>query len=222
MNIHKLKYLKYKKRYLDIKYGSGLTNNQSLAKYLFDLMKKYSINNTEYAVVAGYAVAQITGRRVTDLDVFVSKKAYGKLLENAATIASKEKNILMISEAEISKTPRLFILSDYGEIEFFEREDTGFPSVTFSLNNLKKNKMLKYDEFGNPYLNTDATILYYSDVRVNELEQFIIGDNYIISEQRLYKNISHLHEIYEKIKTESLKHKIDMLLRLYYTHAFRV
>jgi hypothetical protein len=130
-------------------FGSNLTNNQLLAQYLANLMKKHEIDNTNYV-----SVAQITGRSVTDLDVFLSKKAYN-ILSNELIIQeplNPEKDTLISGLAEISKTPRLFIDTNYGEIEFFERENTGFPSEYFSLNNLKKNRMLDNDESAFNYI----------------------------------------------------------------------
>ena len=133
------KYLKYKQKYLALKttLTGGENNNKKLAKYLSDFMKKHKIDNSQYAIIAGYCVAKITDRQVTDLDVISSKKAYLILTDSIG-----QESPLSIGSAEISKTPRLFMDSPYGQIEFFEREDKGFPSVEFSLKNLQKNKML--------------------------------------------------------------------------------
>ncbi len=193
--------------------GANLTNNQKLAKYLSDFMKEHDITSDDYAIIAGYAVAQITGRVVTDLDVILSKDAYKKLLGSVSPESSPDEDSLSIGSAEITKTPRLFINSPFGEIEFFEREDTGFPSIIFSLRNLQENKMLEYDEFGNPYLNTEATILHYSEVEKID-GKLILGDGHEITPKRLQKNIKHLESINEKINSVKLTEKIESLRKL--------
>ena len=200
------KYLKYKNKYLMTKMVLFGGNNQQFAKYLADFMKEHSIANNQYAIIAGYAVAQITGRKVTDLDVIANKKGYKQLTD----LANDPKSVVSIGTAEITKTPKLFINSPFGEIEFFEREDTGFPSIDFSLKNLHKNSMLDHDEFGNPYLNVDATIKYYSNVKKVD-NKLIIGDGHPITTERLQKIISHLKLINEKIKSDKLTKIIKKL-----------
>ena len=193
------KYMKYKIKYLNIKGGN---NNKLFAQHLANFMKENNISNKDYAIIAGYCVAQLTKRSVTDLDVIVSKDAYEKLSE-----------VLLHGSAEITKTNKLFLETPYGEIEFFERENTGFPSKQFSLTNLQKNNMLNYDDFNNPYLNTKATILHYSDVKKINGKLFI-GDNHEISQERLRKNISHLTAINNIIKDTELTEKIKYLEEL--------
>jgi len=199
MKSYRHQYLKYKRKYLSMKGG----NNKLFAEYLANFMKEHDIANTQYAIIAGYCVARITGRIVTDLDVIISKDAYNKLSD---AIDSSE-------SAAISKTPKLSLETQYGEIEFFERENTGFPSNTFSLKNLHKNKMLDYDEFDNPFLNTQATILHYADVK-KVGDKLILGEGHEITPERLKKNISHLTLINNIINDKELDRTIKSLQNL--------
>lgn len=202
MNLHK--YNKYKSKYLLLKGG----NNQKFAEYLATFMKKHHVNNTDYAIIAGYAVGQITGRVVTDLDVIVNKKAYA-ILSNI----TDNKN-LHESTTAISNTKKVQLDTEFGEIEFFERENTGFPSDAFSLTNLHKNDMLSYDKFGNPYLNEMATIEHYANIK-KDGDKYILGD-YNVNKERVEKNINHLTAIYNvnKKKTDDLAKKIEFLKEL--------
>jgi len=174
-------------------------NNKLFAQFLANFMKEQNIDNSQYALIAGYCVAQIVERNVTDLDVIVTEEAYKKL----SLVLSK-------GTTEISKTSKLKLDTEYGEIEFFEREKHGFPSDEFSLDNLHKNNMLVNDEFDNPYLNREATINHYADVK----KVFILGDKHEITKERLEKNISHLEKIYNVSPSNDLNEKINKLKSL--------
>ena len=204
-NKYKYKYIKYKTKYLNL--IGGVQSNKDFAQYLADFMKQSGITNENYAIIAGYCVAQITERIVTDLDVIVSNDAYNKLLDIVNTNTNKD---LQHGVTSISKTEKISLNTPHGEIEFFGRETTGFPSDEFSLRNLQKNKMLDYDTFNNPYLNTDTVIKIYSDVKKinNEL---ILGDGHKINIERLQKNIKHLNEINQILKRDDIIDKINYL-----------
>jgi len=170
-------------------------------------MARHSIPNSEYVIMAGYGVGQITGRQVTDLDVITSELAYNKL--KAINDAR-----LKISVTELSQTEKIVMDTPYGEIEFFEREMTGFPSNAYSLRNLQTQNRLAYDEFLNPYVDAQTTIEHYAEVRI-EGKQIIFGDGYIIKKERLEKNISHLKSIRDTMRDmESLDSRIARLEQL--------
>lgn len=181
------------------------TNNELFAEYLSSFMMLHGILQKEYALIAGFCSAQITGLPCTDLDVILSKQAYAILSQSDETIKSV---------AEITKTPKLYIITPYGEIEFFEREHTGFPSATFSLTNLQNEHMLEYDIFGNPYLNRNAIVLHYSDVRM-ENTKLIIGEGHEITRDRLLKNIRRLERINAIEHDDFTKENIEKLYLLY-------
>ena len=184
-------------------------HNSHFAKLLSEYMAQHNISSSQYAITAGYCVGQITGRQVTDLDVILSKVAYIKLK------ASNDPR-LCNSITEISKTEKITMLTTYGEIEFFEREDTGFPSDTYSLKNMLENKMLDCDEFGNPYMNVRATIEHYAEIECGRDGELVFGGNYIITKDRLEKNIQHLKGIREKMvePSEYLDEQITRLGKL--------
>ena len=205
MQDYRYKYLKYKSKYLNLRDHQRGGTNEQFAEYLSNFMKDNQIPNTDYAVIAGYCVARITGRSVTDLDVIVSDRAFEKLLNS-------NDPTLVRDTSKISKTPKLLKSTPHGEIEFFGREHTGFPSNEYSLTNLKKNNMLDLDEFNNPYLNTRATIQHYADVK-KENGKFILGDGFVITQARLEKNISHLMLINNVIHSNELLEKIKSLQR---------
>ena len=190
-------------------------HNQGFAKLLSDFMTHHNIGPSDYAIMAGYGVGQITGRQVTDLDVVLSGLAYNKL-------KSINDERLKISITDLSRTEKIMMDTPYGEIEFFEREITGFPSNAYSLRNLQAHNRLAYDEFMNPYVDAQTTIEHYAEVRL-EGKHIIFGDGYIIQKERLEKNISHLKSIRDTMRymehtelTELLNSRIARLEKLLY------
>ena len=204
--MYRHRHLKFKIKYHNLNGILGGGNNKintEFAETLANFMKDNLIGSNDYAIISGYCVGRITGRKATDLDVIVNKEAFNKLKLN--------KNI-QIKLSEISKTESLKLNTDFGEIEFFEREDKGFPSDTYSLDNLKKNKMLDIDEHGNSYLNEASTIQIYSDVKKVDGKLYL-GDHKI-NIDRLKKNISHLELINNYIKSDDIIKKIEELKKL--------
>lgn len=169
-------------------YKNKVSKNDLLALILNFIIKDARITRDDYAVIASYGMRDF--REVGDLDVIVSIRGYQMI---------KDLGYINVGEAKISKTERLFIefpsIDEDAEIEFFEREDEGFPNNDFSLTNLKKNKYLKLDFVGNPYLNTIALVNIYSVVEIRDGK--IYNGNYEIDINRLNKNISHLRKILE-------------------------
>ena len=188
-----------------------ITIAKLLAQRLKILMEEHEIPKIEYAIIAGYGLKDY--REISDLDVILSKSAYTKLKRN------RKNNGIKIGSAGISKDEKLYLnvpeidalnLKSIVEIEFFEREQTGFPSEEFSLRNLQKNGGLIEDEYENPYLSLETLVKYYT-VHQDNKGKLWNGD-YEINKERLEKNLSHLKLLYQNLPNiNDLKSIIDKM-----------
>ncbi len=191
-----------------------ITKSQLLAQKLRIVIEEHEIQNTEYAIIAGYCLKDY--RDVNDLDVILSKSAYIKLKRN------RKQNGIKIGSAGISNDEKLYLkvpeidllnLESIVEIEFFERELTGFPSKEFSLRNLQNTDSLIEDEYGNPYLNPKTLVKYYT-VRKDNKGKFWNGDHEI-KKERLEKNLGHLKLLFENVPNlKDLKSTIEQMEKL--------
>lgn len=182
--------------------------NAEFVKQLKTLaVHKLKISQSEYIIGFGYPVRRITGEVCDDLDVICSGKAWGILCQAAA----EGKYELKIGKTKISDTNKILAQTNYGEIEFFDRSDTGFPTDYFSFQNITQNNRYETDEYGNRCFDLETTIKLYSCV--NKVgEAYVLGGKHTISRARLEKNIDHLTKIHEKIeKNEELRKEIERL-----------
>ena len=130
-----------------------MSKSAVLAGHLSKMMQDLSIATSQYMIIAGYCLHKM--REVSDLDVLINHSSYLKL---------KKSGLAVVDIAKISKKERLVVnLPDGLEIEFFSTKYTpGFPSAEYSIKNLRKEKRLDYDKFGNAYFNIETCIKQYS------------------------------------------------------------
>lgn len=192
--------------YFILQYKNIWSKTDLLAILLDYMMKELEISTDHYAIISGYGLRDY--KEVSDLDVILSEEAYN-ILQKVHYISK--------STTGISKTEKLYIkfpsIDETAEIEFFQREHTGFPSDKFSLRNLQKNKYLQKDFLGNPYLNKYAVADIYSDVKIID-KDIILGDGYKISKERLEKNISHLQLLFDKTNDKYVKEKLEKIKKI--------
>jgi hypothetical protein len=166
-------------------------------------MNDCGVKTNQYMIIASYCLKDF--RQITDLDVVVSINAYEKI---------KNSSGVKIGKAKISGDERVFLtlnsLGDDVEIEFFPKKtNQGFPSKYFSMRNLKKNKKLLVDNFGNQYYNMETCIKQYSCIsKIND--EYFCGD-YKINKERVIKNLNHLKTVKKQMNKNIPKFLLESI-----------
>lgn len=170
----------------------------ALVQKLKEILSSADIEKNDYAIIAGYCMYQM--RDVGDIDVIVSKCAFERL---------KRISILQKGNAALDGADKLYIkFEDIGndaEIEFFEKENNGFPDDRFSLRNMQRDNMLVEDDYGNCVIAPLYLLEFYSSI-----------DHIRHNKTRILKNIGHLKLIKEHYVeyVDIIDEKINVLEKL--------
>jgi|SRR5579872_7331877 len=151
----------------------------ALVQKLKEILTFANVEKNDYAIIAGYCLYQM--RDVGDIDVIVSKNAFEKL---------ETLDILKKGIATLDGVKKLYIefedIGNNAEIEFFEKENKGFPDDRFSLRNMQVKNMLVDDDYGNCMIAPLYLLEFYSNI-----------DHIRSNKARILKNIGHLNLIKE-------------------------